>query len=543
MARKSRTAQRQDAASKLALPGSSILTACLALILTFYPAPDRALADCQPASPANGGTVTCSGNQDTAYSVSNLGSVTVNVAAGANFNNSFSATDIGLMSMTSLGNLQALTFVRVGGLTLSLNGGNANGAITVTGANTVTIVNRVNPNKVSVDASGLLVFENFGNLNQGLIVTGAADTRIANNANAHINQAFQLLGNGDHEITNLGTVNNGILLAGNGSSIITNAAGAFINQDISSTGTSTDSVTNAGTINNAIRLGEGADVVVNGPNAAAVINGVVDEGAGADRFFMLGGTINNDVLQGTGDDVAEISGGKITRTVNTGDGSDDLLWNGGNIGALAMGADDDTAQFVNLTPANLTSGVTVDGGLGDDRLLWNNTEGAGVGRYLNWELFQLTNGSQLTFSSTLTLGDTITGSGILDIDPSSTVFAGAGSHAIVPFTGGRLAGVVNAGTIDLTNGGDSTTDRLAITGNYFGADGRNPIADGAGVGRVALGSPGDRQGDRLRLDPPLLHRCWGWRCQNHRRRHSCDRRDHRHHDHRSVYRGRIGRTL
>ena len=174
--------------------------------------------------------------------------------------------------------------------------------------------------------------------------------------------------------------------------------------------------------------------------------------------------------------------------MNTGDGRDDLLWNGGNIGALAMGADDDTAQFVNLTPANLTSGVTVDGGLGDDRLLWNNTKGAGVGRYLNWELFQLTNGSQLTFSGTLTLGDTITGSGVLDIDPSSTVFAGAGSNAIVPFTGGRLAEVVNAGTIDLTNGGDSTTDRLAITGNYFGADGQVRLQ----TVLASDGSPSDR---------------------------------------------------
>ena len=49
----------------------------------------RALAECLPAPPASGGTVTCTGNQDTPYSVSNLGSLTVNVLAGANFNAAF----------------------------------------------------------------------------------------------------------------------------------------------------------------------------------------------------------------------------------------------------------------------------------------------------------------------------------------------------------------------------------------------------------------------------------------------------------------------
>lgn len=203
MARNGQTSRRPSRAFRSASLRLSGLTAPLGLLLTLCPTPETAFAACVPAIPPNGGTVNCTGNQDTAYSISNLGSVTVNVASGANFNNSFSATDIGLMSMTSLGNLQALTFVRVGGLTLSLNGGNANGAITATGANTVTIVNRVNPNKVSIDASGSVIFENFGNLNQGLIVTGAADTDITNNVGAHINQAFQLLGNGDHKITNL----------------------------------------------------------------------------------------------------------------------------------------------------------------------------------------------------------------------------------------------------------------------------------------------------------------------------------------------------
>ena len=78
--------------------------------------------------------------------------------------------------------------------------------------------------------------------------------------------------------------------------------------------------------------------------------------------------------------------------------------------------------------------------------------------------FELTNWSQLTFSSTLTLGDAGTGTGTLSIDPTSTVFAGAGTHAIVPFTAGQPVTVTNAGTIDLTNGGVNATDSLSIAG-------------------------------------------------------------------------------
>jgi hypothetical protein len=131
-------------------------------------------------------------------------------------------------------------------------------------------------------------------------------------------------------------------------------------------------------------------------------------GPGADMFFMLGGRINNQVLLGTGNDQGTISAGVIIQTVFAGDGADFVLWDGGNIGGLDMGADDDVAVFRNLTPENLRSGVRVDGGLGSDRLTWDNTVGGEVNRYIDWEEFQLTNGSQLTFSNsqTLTMGDT-----------------------------------------------------------------------------------------------------------------------------------------
>jgi autotransporter family porin len=150
-----------------------------------------------------------------------------------------------------------------------------------------------------------------------------------------------------------------------------------------SVGSARDDVTNNGLINNSVILNNGDDLYTN----TGTQNGLVDMGPGADMFFMLGGRINNQVLLGTGDDEGTISGGEITQTVFAGDGADFVLWDGGHIGGLDMGADDDVAVFRNLTPDNLRSGLRVDGGLGSDRLTWDNTVGGEVNRYVNWEEF------------------------------------------------------------------------------------------------------------------------------------------------------------
>lgn len=70
------------------------------------------------------------------------------------------------------------------------------------------------------------------------------------------------------------------------------------------------------------------------------------------------------------------------------------------------------------------------------------------------------------------MGDSGTGTGSLSIDSSSTVFAGNGTHTVAPFASGQLVAVDNGGTIDLTNGGDSTSDRFVVQGNYVGSDGK-----------------------------------------------------------------------
>src|SRR5262249_38418499 len=73
--------------------------------------------------------------------------------------------------------------------------------------------------------------------------------------------------------------------------------------------------------------------------------------------------------------------------------------------------------------------------------------------------------------STLTMGDSGTGTGTLNIDSTSTVSAGNGTHTVAPFDSSELVRVNNAGTIDLTNSGDSTTDRFVVRGEYLGQSG------------------------------------------------------------------------
>ncbi len=215
-----------------------------------------------------------------------------------------------------------------------------------------------------------------------------------------------------------------------------------------------------GTINGSIN-GEGT------PGATGA--GPSDE----DTIVLEGGTVNGDVSGNLENDSITLSGATVVGAVSGNEGNDAILWSAGFAGAINGNDGTDLATFLNLTPANLTPGVLVDGGLGlNDRLVWNNTSGGVVGRYVNWELFELTNASQLTFSSTLTLGDSGTGTGTLSVDPTSTVFAGNGAHSIEPFDPGQLVAVNNAGTIDLTNGPVLDTDSLRIVGNYVGTTGR-----------------------------------------------------------------------
>ena len=77
----------------------------------------------------------------------------------------------------------------------------------------------------------------------------------------------------------------------------------------------------------------------------------------------------------------------------------------------------------------------------------------------------------MTFDENLVLGDTGTGTGTLSIDATSTLFGGGANGGVTPFTAGQLATVINAGRIDLTNGGGGASDTFTVHGNYVGNGG------------------------------------------------------------------------
>ncbi len=245
-----------------------------------------------------------------------------------------------------------------------------------------------------------------------------------------------------------------------------------------------------------------------GTNIMRMSGGQIDLNVNAeqanDTLELSGGSIGGNVNFGSGDDKITVTGGAIGGQVLTEAGTDSFTWaDGGTIGgAVDLGADNDGAILRNLTNVLLSSTPPIDGNLGTDRLTFDNTVATDVGRFQRWETVDLTNGSQLTLDTNLTLGDADTGTGSLSIDATSTLFAGGGNNSIVPLTEGQLVSVANGGTIDLTNGGPSATDSLTIVGNYsaasdlllntvLGADGspsdKLVIDSGTATGKTTIG--------------------------------------------------------
>ncbi|MEO4015630.1 autotransporter outer membrane beta-barrel domain-containing protein, partial [Pseudomonas rossensis] len=90
--------------------------------------------------------------------------------------------------------------------------------------------------------------------------------------------------------------------------------------------------------------------------------------------------------------------------------------------------------------------------------------------YINWETANLNNGSQFDLAGNFVLGDSASGTGVFDIDGSSTLTPAQGS--ITPFTAGQRATLNNAGRIDLSSGNTRTDDTLTVQGNYSGNGGQ-----------------------------------------------------------------------
>lgn len=195
-------------------------------------------------------------------------------------------------------------------------------------------------------------------------------------------------------------------------------------------------------------------------------------GFGTDTIIVSGGRIGGNISVSGGNDSITVTGGEIVGEIRASTGNDTLVWNGGGIirSAILMGDGNDTATLGNLTESTLALTPSINGEGGTDQLTFSGTTSAGAGRYVNWETVNLNNGSRFDLDGIFRLGDVATGTGVFNIDGSSTLTSVQGS--IASFTSGQLATLNNGGVIDLTSGNTRTNDTLTVEGNYAGSGGQ-----------------------------------------------------------------------
>ncbi|NMZ99665.1 autotransporter outer membrane beta-barrel domain-containing protein [Pseudomonas lundensis] len=191
-------------------------------------------------------------------------------------------------------------------------------------------------------------------------------------------------------------------------------------------------------------------------------------GFGRDSIILSGGSIGGNISVSGGEDGVTVTGGTVGGEIRLSFGNDRFVWRDAGLikGAVLMGEDNDTALLANLSETLLSSTPALDGGLGTDSLSFENSAPETGARYINWETINLTRDSRLTLNDTLTLGDSTSGTGVFNLDASSRVESSQG--VIKAFASGQNVTVNNAGLIDLTTNGTSTSDRLTIVGNYTG---------------------------------------------------------------------------
>lgn len=212
-------------------------------------------------------------------------------------------------------------------------------------------------------------------------------------------------------------------------------------------------------------------------NVFSMSGGTIDRnivaGFGNDTILISGGTVGGNISVSGGTDSVSVTGGTVGGDILLSFGNDRFSWDSGGIvyGTIDLGPDDDTAVLSNLTQGNLGAVSAITGGLGTDSLRFENVDTTGVALFGSFESVALTNDTELAFDGTLVLGDAGTGTGVITIDPTSTVFAGGGAFGVSPFAAGQFATLVNGGRIDLSNAGGGTSDRFTVSGNYQGDGG------------------------------------------------------------------------
>jgi type V secretory pathway adhesin AidA len=207
--------------------------------------------------------------------------------------------------------------------------------------------------------------------------------------------------------------------------------------------------------------------------SGGTIDGNLVTGFGNDTVVLSDGYIGGNISVSGGNDTVTITGGTVRGEIRLSFGNDSIDWSGGGVvhGLVDVGEGDDSAHLANLNASQLGALPGFDGGLGTDMLRMDNVKTSGVARFANWEAMALASDSQLTFDGDLRLGDSVSGTGTLDVDATSTLFGGGVNAGIAAFNPGVPVEVANAGRIDLTNNGGAAGDAFTINGNYTGDGG------------------------------------------------------------------------
>ncbi|MGH8385972.1 MAG: autotransporter outer membrane beta-barrel domain-containing protein [Pseudomonas sp.] len=208
--------------------------------------------------------------------------------------------------------------------------------------------------------------------------------------------------------------------------------------------------------------------------------GNVVTGFDTDTIIISGGKIGGNISVSGGNDSITITGGEVGGEIRASTGNDTFIWDGGGIihSAILLEDGNDSATLRNLGESTLAQTPGLNGGSGVDLLTFDHTTTAGASRYTKWETVNLSNGSQIDLDGNFVLGDSSSGTGVFNIDATSSLTSTQGS--ITPFTTGQRATLNNAGIIDLSSGNTRTNDTLTVQGNYAGIDGHLSVQSSLG---------------------------------------------------------------
>ncbi|HEY4146470.1 autotransporter outer membrane beta-barrel domain-containing protein [Pinirhizobacter sp.] len=210
---------------------------------------------------------------------------------------------------------------------------------------------------------------------------------------------------------------------------------------------------------------------------------VVDLSNGTGTSFTNTGTITARdhtgiaVAGSAGNDSVTLGGGALRGEVATGPGADSFTWTGGSLeGGLTMGAGPGNTALVQGVDLADTYHLLSGSGSGNALTLSNiqsrggsfasDNLAQGVNFGGGWNTIDFHDGTAFT----LTAGLKLAGSDV-DIDGSSTLFAGDNVHPVVSSPTPLSANLTNAGTIDLTNGAGSPGNTLTVDGQYISGGG------------------------------------------------------------------------